>query len=949
MNMPMPFYGKEFTFSQPDGTPFTVRGWGNQFQAVFETLDGFPVVLNPETRFFEYAGITEDRKRLRPYGLIVGKGEPKVQDFPEQLPLSRALSFELTKKTEQFPSKSQWQVRREKYRTSFREALSFGGPLAKPPERERVGEYVGLCILVEFPDVPGTIAPSAVEAFCNQKGYRGFGNNGSVFDYFYDNSQGKLRYTNAVTKYYQTRHQRAYYTDPGLKSPVKAIELIKEALAGLKEQGFNFQQLSADGNKVYAINVFYAGPCVNNWNWGLWPHQYNLETFFELSPDRLAFDYQITNTGEELSLGTFCHENGHLLCDFPDLYDYEEDGIRSLGVGQYCLMCHGAAKDEKNPANICAYLKYKAGWAEKLTFIPPTSILEANIVAGQNDFFLFRGKTSTEYFIIENRSQTGRDASLPSAGLAIWHVDELGSNENQQMTLTKHYECSLEQADNLYDLEKQKNIGDSTDLYNAQNNPSFGSATKPSSLWWDSQPSGLEISEISKAGQVMTFRSQKGQVAENTTSTQEMTEKLKKLNEEVAIAEAEKKKAEAEKAAALAQKAALETDMERKKLEATGELAIAGAQAEAISKFFPKDLVKPLEGKTEMQDVGSITRLTAYHAMGEIASEIAGVLAKKLKGFKEAVSSAEPTGTIDTPETKNPKVMIVSQLDFAAGDLPAVEIHNQFDQFKKWLKKQIKANGDLLTPAPVVFMVPAMGAVAAPLLTMASMIPGLATLAGYFKTDYKIMGYEFDLDKEGLIVAVAGKLAEKGQEVYRDNFYTIWEMTKLPIIQKFNDLNQLSQELQSSKEQLAAEITKKVSANQDTKELNFALKASQDLLEAYKSYVQSISTKAAGEDSPKLVRAALRDRMRGIGITHLLYLNVAPKSAGEAITKRSLWRNPKYVTYLGGVAVSYVLAERDGRIISGDMVTRLSIYRYRLAEPQQSDVIPTPFWKPKSS
>lgn len=63
--MPMPFRGKEFTFTQPDGQLITVKGWGNQFQAVFETLDGFTVVRNPDTGFFEYAAASEDGIRLR--------------------------------------------------------------------------------------------------------------------------------------------------------------------------------------------------------------------------------------------------------------------------------------------------------------------------------------------------------------------------------------------------------------------------------------------------------------------------------------------------------------------------------------------------------------------------------------------------------------------------------------------------------------------------------------------------------------------------------------------------------------------------------------------------------------------------------------------------------------------------------------------------------------------
>ena len=41
--MANPFDGEIFTFTQPDGTQFEVRGWGNQYSAVFETLDGYTV------------------------------------------------------------------------------------------------------------------------------------------------------------------------------------------------------------------------------------------------------------------------------------------------------------------------------------------------------------------------------------------------------------------------------------------------------------------------------------------------------------------------------------------------------------------------------------------------------------------------------------------------------------------------------------------------------------------------------------------------------------------------------------------------------------------------------------------------------------------------------------------------------------------------------------------
>ena len=111
--------------------------------------------------------------------------------------------------------------------------------------------------------------------------------------------------------------------------------------------------------------------------------------------------------------------------------------------------------------HVDAYLKNEAGWATKLTPVGPGT---ATVNAGQNDFHIHE-LSSTEYFIIENRQQAGRDVSLPDAGLAIWHVDEAGSNNNEQMTAAQHYECSIEQADGLFDLEHNANAGDAQDLF----------------------------------------------------------------------------------------------------------------------------------------------------------------------------------------------------------------------------------------------------------------------------------------------------------------------------------------------------------------------------------------------------------------------------------------------------------------------------------------------------
>jgi M6 family metalloprotease-like protein len=499
--MASPFIAKKFTFTQPDGTQFEVRGWGDQHYAVFETTDGYTITKNPQTGFYEIAQLSSDGTMLEPAPVPQGSLDGSRAPVQPKLRIHRDAARAQGMAGALRMGGRRCDQRREQHRSLARAARTLRSPFMAPPQRQTVGEFVGLCLLIDFPDEPGTIPREEVENFSNQQGYAGFGNNGSVFDYFFDNSNGRCRYTNIVTDYYRAQHPKSHYTDPAIRQGIRARQLIVEALNHLQAGGFDFSELTVDNQGfVYAMNVYYAGEVVNNWGEGLWPHAWHLGTPFSVGPGMSAFDYQFTDMSHQLSLGTFCHENGHMLCDYPDLYDY---GGESGGVGAYCLMCVGGNIDEKNPTHISAYLKRLSGWANSVTQIQHNQ--QVTLAAAENQFAMLT-KTSGEYFIIENRLKSGRDASLPDQGLAVWHVDEDGSNNNEQMTPTQHYELSLEQADGDFRLESSAyHFGDTTDLYGGSNQR-FANDTTPNSKWWDGSASNLEIFEISAPDAAISFK-----------------------------------------------------------------------------------------------------------------------------------------------------------------------------------------------------------------------------------------------------------------------------------------------------------------------------------------------------------------------------------------------------------------------------------------------------------
>ncbi len=482
-----PVLGEVFEIRQPGDTAIPARVWGDEFYRVVESLDGFTLVRDPLTMRMCYAELSADENDL------ISTGIPASEPLPENMQI-----------------KPHVRIRKEAVRARLeaagdRLAPPQSGPRPAPqgaPVPPSTGQVKGICLLVDFSDEPQQIPVSDANDFLNQQGYNVNDNNGSVRDYFYDVSDGHLTYTNYVPPvYYRAQRPKAYYDDALATPGIRARELVLEALIWLDGQGFDFSQCDSNGDgTIDAINCLYAG--ARTGDGGLWPHTWTV-TF---SADGVSsYRYQISDMGAHLQLGTFCHENGHLVCAWPDLYDRDWDGDQydSAGVGDYCLMCYGS-RFKLNPSEPCAYLKDTAGWAAAATLAVPQTGL--TVEAGVNSFFKFQHpKLSNEFYMVENRHQSGRDLSLPDAGLALWHVDEEGNNDNQQMTPESHYMVTLVQADGRWDMENNRNSGDETDLFDTLTLTEFSPFTDPGSNWWAGGRSAMSIKNISKSGQTMSF------------------------------------------------------------------------------------------------------------------------------------------------------------------------------------------------------------------------------------------------------------------------------------------------------------------------------------------------------------------------------------------------------------------------------------------------------------
>jgi immune inhibitor A len=186
--------------------------------------------------------------------------------------------------------------------------------------------------------------------------------------------------------------------------------------------------------------------------------------------------YAYLTVPENAKIGVCCHELGHLLFGFPDLYDTD---YSSEGVGNWCLMGGGSwLGGGDKPGHPSAWCKLQQGWAGVVEPSNGNLAIE-DVKTSHTVYRLWKNNGSgDEYFLVENRQKILYDEKLPGAGLLIWHIDDSISGNSNEI----HPRVALVQADGHKDLENGSNRGDAGDPYpGASDNRSFTLDTTPSS------------------------------------------------------------------------------------------------------------------------------------------------------------------------------------------------------------------------------------------------------------------------------------------------------------------------------------------------------------------------------------------------------------------------------------------------------------------------------------
>lgn len=521
--------------TQPDGTRIPIKVYGDEFHAVMEH-QGYSVVVDPATRFLCYARLTDGH--LQSTGVAAGSLDPRTLGLPARLRPAPAVAQEISRQRRQRLGIEKGYGHALRAQAAARLAGQDSATLKSPPSHQTVGSVVGLALLVDFSDDVGMQSQlSEIDAYFNSLSYNGYGNSGSIRQYYSDVSKQKLDFTNVVGSkaFIRMPKPKAWYNyvdgdqAKGYRSDGEAGPmLVKDAFAVLDsltdeqrqaQYGIDFSTLSTrTGGIVTAVSVLYAGERPGTWAEGLWPHMMPAEARAIDIPlsgsgvGKTIRTYQISDLSTSLTIGTVAHECGHMVCDFPDLYDYASV---TNGVGAYCLMDIGSyGNDGRTPIRVSGYLRYMAGWYDAGDVVDLGAVGPAawgRRAIDVNGIYLYPngGKMGTgtrEFFLIEHRVRTGWDATIPDEGMAIWHIDTLSSNSLNDPAYKDHNEAQLVQADGRDDLGDAVNYGDDTDFFPNGSVTSFNGSSTPAAMWWTGRDSGLLISEISNPQALMTFR-----------------------------------------------------------------------------------------------------------------------------------------------------------------------------------------------------------------------------------------------------------------------------------------------------------------------------------------------------------------------------------------------------------------------------------------------------------
>ncbi|MGL5318554.1 MAG: M6 family metalloprotease domain-containing protein [Bacteroidales bacterium] len=496
---------------QPDGKKLTITLQGDENFHYRTTTDGYAVVEN-EKGFHVFAQVNTEGVFV-PSSIIASNPEERTDSEINAL---RTLP---TNKSENSRSRVRQYVESKVKRT------------VSTPTKATGTHGKCIVILAQFNDKSFTI-PDTKQSFTdmlNKPGYtNSYGQNGSAYDYFRDNSMNQFSPEFNVIGPVTLPQPMAYYgandtQGYDLRPAHMVVDAINQAKAELEKLTITDYDNNNDG-EMDNIFIFFAG---NNEAEGapsttIWPHAWNIQsanlslpTINGIKINTYACSSELRSTGTKMAgIGTFVHEFGHIL-GIADMYDtdYDGSGGNSFALDCWSVMSSGSYNGEGCiPAGYTAYERMFCGWLTPKELTTPV-VGELKSLQGSNEAYIIKTYKNSEYFLLENRQLEKWDSKLPKSGMLIYHIDynELIWRSNRVNANPGHQYVDLEAADYSKDTYNPQNpsvyqkslLGDP--YPGSMNKTEFTDSSQPSSVLWNATSLNKPVTKIKEVDKVISF------------------------------------------------------------------------------------------------------------------------------------------------------------------------------------------------------------------------------------------------------------------------------------------------------------------------------------------------------------------------------------------------------------------------------------------------------------
>lgn len=432
----VPAYPGVIRAHQSDGTVISIKNWGDEHYHQTFTADGYPLVFNASTGNYEYAVLNNGG--LRSSGI-------KAADAANRS--AEAVRFLSTVNVDE--ARQAYVANARAARAKYNALMSNRAPLnisSSNIQKQRTtnipttGNRKVLVLLVEFSDVSFSTMDNAYQHYYNQfnqKGYTDvYGSVGSVRDFYEQSSNGLYTPEYVIAGPVKLSKASTYYGANvgygGGDDSKRIAEMVTDACRAVNDT-IDFSQFDTD-NDGYCDNVYviYAGygAADSGQPSTIWPHSYNLSyTGNSIELDGVTIDHYACNqeingsNGNYGGIGVFVHEFGHVL-GFADHYN-TENSYSQYTPGDWDTMCSGSYNHGGYvPPYYTAYERACLGWLDptELSLSTDTVVNLGSLGETSKALFVTNPKSSSEFFVIENRQQTGFDKYLPGHGMLVWHI-----------------------------------------------------------------------------------------------------------------------------------------------------------------------------------------------------------------------------------------------------------------------------------------------------------------------------------------------------------------------------------------------------------------------------------------------------------------------------------------------------------------------------------------------